>query len=259
LTEQRQEYSNYCATDTERELVAAIFADVPIKRTEDPRTVKQAIVEALGKWGYMTGSPVVSDRELVLMARFVFDNYAQFNVQELDYAITLCITGRLDCDPHTYGLMSPAYVARVLNAYAEYKERMSRDLAIKKYNEDMRKQIEAEAAREETPQDKLDRLVYFIRECKANIDKNARIVDFGNYVYNYLKKKKLMRLTDTDIRQAKLYAAQRIQSDKQEGLMASLTSGEAEERRYAREWVLRKFFNTIDSEELCKELTINDL
>lgn len=259
LDERRKEYDAYCVNDSERELVRHIFASPSIKKIPDAKKVRQAIVEALGRWWYMTGSQPLGDRDLILMARFVYDNYSQLNVDELDYAMNLCLTGKLECDPSTYGYMSPAYVARVLNAYMEYKEQQSRDLALKKMNEETRRQMEADSVREETPEIKLERLLYFIRECKANIDKKARIVDFGNFVFNYLKRKKLVKLTQEEIRQAKLYAAQRINEDKQEGLMAYITSHEAEEKRYAREWVLRKFFQEVDAEDLCNELTIDDL
>ena len=260
LAEQRQEYSKYCNSQDEQELVNVIFEVPAIKNVEDERKVKIDLLEALGKWSYMTGSKPPGEKELFLMTNFVFDNYATLNVKEIDYSMNLCMTGKLDCDPSTYGFFSPAYVARVLNAYIEYKENMSKELAIKKLNEDMRRQMEEEAKKEETPEQKLERLRFWIRECKDNIDLNAELVDYGNFVYDFLKAKKLIRLTKDEIIQAKLYAAQRYANFYQDGINPALAvSEDGEKNRYAREWCLRKFFDTYDCEELCQAISVEDL
>jgi len=259
LNELRQAYEPLCATSEERELIDVVFA-LPAVKHLPPTDIRKEIIEMLGRWYYMSGATQqISDRELSFMAKFVHENYDTLNLKEMDHAMTMTLTGRLDVDPNTYGLFSPAYVARILNAYMHYKVETSRDLAIKKANKDLREQIERESKRDETDEDRLQRLLYFIRECKSNLDKNAAVVDFGHFVYDYLKRRRLMRVTQDEVKQAKLYAMQRINAAKQDGLQAYMMSDESEMTRYAREWCLRKFFQENDVEEFCSLLTINDL
>lgn len=256
----REAYKPLCDTAEQLELVDTLFSVPAIKETLNEKETKEAIIEAMGKWVYMSGcANPVGARELGFIAKFIFDNYADLNLKELNLSIDLALTGKLDVDPQTYGFFSPAYVARILNAYKDYKVEASRELAIKKANKDMRDKIEREALYEETPEDKLERLRFFIRECDKNLKAGAKIVDFGHYVWNFLKRKELIKLTKEEITQAQIYARQRLTQDKQEDMLGHLISEAQEEKRYAREWCLRRHFAQLDVEAFCNSLTINDL
>jgi hypothetical protein len=61
--------------------------------------------------------------EVLVMNRFIRNNYPDFSLEEIKYAFDLAVARRLgeDVDPVCYGALSAEYIGRILSAYIRYR------------------------------------------------------------------------------------------------------------------------------------------
>jgi len=121
--------NKYVHTNEEKELVKAC-EDVRIKdiKKEDA----ERLIEVVGKWGfYMGASARQSSEDILLICKFLRDNYEMLTINEINLAINLNLRGSLG-NNEFFGHLSPLYISQVLNAYNDYKQEVVKPLIQRK-------------------------------------------------------------------------------------------------------------------------------
>lgn len=117
--------NSYIRTNEEKEVVKAC-EDVRIK--EINKTDAERLIEVVGKWGfYMGASSRQSSEDILLLCKFLRDNYSSLTINEINLAINLSLRGSLGKNEF-FGHLSPLYISQVLNAYLEYKQEIVKPL-----------------------------------------------------------------------------------------------------------------------------------
>lgn len=111
--------TKYAKNDDERQIVQALD-DVKIK--EITREDADRLIEVVGKWGFYMGSSArLTSDDILLLCKFLKDNYNFLTINEINLAISLNLKGALGRNEY-YGNLSPLYMSQVLNAFIEYRK-----------------------------------------------------------------------------------------------------------------------------------------
>lgn len=214
--------------------------------------VQESLIDIIGKWRWTTGvnnSNQDDDElatELVMISNFVMANYGSLSTDEIQLAIDLSLTNKLDCDVNTYNSFSPMYVSRILNAYEQYRRRMYNDIMAKQE----RLEQEKELSKKPTPQEKRDSMVEFIQFLYDKHKANEQFDDLFGTVFLFLKRTNRITLSKTDIDEALDYGKVRASEYKlthfDKALKHEQPDMDSLVKRFARNYSLQKFFDRID-------------
>lgn len=256
MKKQRVSFANHCKSNNELELINSIFS-------EKENTI-EALIDVLAKWRWMTGINVYNQnedevaKELVLLAQFITSNYPNINIDEINLAINLSLTDKLDVDVRTFNTFSPMYVSRILNAYREYKLKAFKEISERKQKEEQKVIMEKNV----TPKEKMDNMIDLIRYFYDKFKENGFIDDYFNTLYSYLRKNNKINPDKKTINEAIEYgknkATEYINNYFEDALIKDKPNRENIEKRYARNYCVCRFFEQIDLEAFIKEIKINE-
>ena len=142
LTKQKNILSKYCINESEIKLVNAVFSNNVLNMND--------LIDVVAKWKWMVGvvnnnqSEDDTAQELALLSTFIYNTYNSLKIDEINLAIQLSLSNKLDCDVNTYNSFSPLYVSRILNAYLEYKRKINSDITERKLIEDNKEMYNVE-------------------------------------------------------------------------------------------------------------------
>lgn len=152
------------------------------------------------RWSVYIGIKKILPEELNLLANYIKDNYSELNEFDLDRAMNMLLKEELQVDAESYGTLSPLYISKVLNAYKVYKRE-----SIYRVKDELEK-IEKNTPKEIDKNERLESFKRLLRLAKEDSEKMA-YVDFGNVLYNFVKKNKLIdNISEADIENAERYA-----------------------------------------------------
>ena len=222
------------------------------------------LIDILAKWRWMSGINTNNQneddiaKELALLGTFVFENYPNITYDEITLAINLSLTNKLDCDIRTFNSFTPMYVSRILNAYIDYKRVMYNDIMKRKEIADNKKVIEREVTPKEKMQNMIELIEYFYDEYKAK----GIVNDYFNTLYTFFRRTKRINpskeLVNEALTHSKLKATQHIVSYYENALKNEKPDKENLEKRFARNYCVQVFFDTLDIGKLIETIKIEE-
>jgi hypothetical protein len=228
-------------TKEEEKLVNLCFSKlIRTLRNEELHTLNNCV----GFWAATLG--VVKDFtsvELKMISTFIFNQFGNLTIKEIEYAIELSLAGKLNCDAELYGKnLSVSYVGKILSSYVEYKRNELKDL-------NYRLQSKQKPQKEITAQEKMylakESVVLMYREYQEK----KVINDPFNTTYSLLRKIKLLNPNQEEINLAMEYG-KKVALEEKDKLYSIYTTTRKQEKvdidllikRYARNYCVGLFF-----------------
>jgi len=197
-------------------------------------------------------------KELILLAQFVSTNYKSIKLEELNLAIELSLTDKLDCDIRTFNVFSPMYISRILNAYILYRRNIIKEISERKQKDDL-KEIDK---KELTPKEKMEAMIDLIKYLYEDYKKNGVVNDYFNTTYNYLRRTNRIKPTkeniDDAIKNAKIETNKHINSYFAHALKEDKPNKDYLEKRFARNYCVKLYFDEIDLDKLISSISIKE-
>lgn len=255
---------NYIVSQSEKDLVLS-FENKPIIAEYDAKDCISKLIDILARWRWMSGINSYNQdedevaKELYLIAQFVSKNYPKITIEEIQLAIDLSLTDKLDTDVRTFNTFSPMYVSRILNAYLEYKLEIGREIIQRKIKEDEKKESEVVAS----PQQKMDTTIDFIRYLYDKYKNEGIVEDYFSSMYLYLRRTNKFSPTKEMVNEALQYAKQKVVDYNNKHFADVLFRKEKQnnedvEKRFARDYCVMRFFDTLDIDDFISKIQISE-
>ena len=190
--------------------------------------------------------------ELLLVATFIGENYGFLTIAEIDLAIKLSVLRKIDGE--FYGYFSPMYVAKVLDSYLHYRKMTMADAIRRKEKAEME---EKEKESRPSPEKQAEDTRKIFRDYYAVWKETGEIRDVFSICYNYLRKHKMLEVSQQMIVDAQEYGKRKVLEIKQKrsGLQKIDTNLDAvEEKSWARTYCVQKYFETVDIDVLANNI-----
>ncbi len=203
------------------------------------------LVEVLGQWSFYLGlSEKVSDKELILNAQFIKENFGGLNIFDISEAMKMSATEKLGNIEH-YGKLSPLFIGKILNAY-----KSKRSEVIVTVNQEISKIKTLKEIKKPTEEESISNMKIILRTAweTVNIQKQTYL-DFGDCVYNFIKKYKLVSVNKKLVGEAMKYAEKQIRNEKHNSSLKSVINNtaftkldaESLKRKKAREFMVNSW------------------
>lgn len=249
----------YVKNEDEKQIVQALD-DVKIK--EITREDADRLIEVVGKWGFYMGSSArLSSDDILLLCKFLKDNYNFLTINEINLAISLNLKGALGKIEY-YGNLSPLYMSQVLNAFLEYRKENLQPLLERKDRDDVKP----------TPQLNKGELVKMTQDALrleySKFIKGEVVDDLFSIVYTYLDKNNKLNLSDDSKRKAFAFAQKMLSNEntRQAKNIGDLIRNAVQKddtirfEKYFQNGILMDFFSKIESvDDLVNGVNINEI
>jgi hypothetical protein len=253
--------SDYSVNKDEYEVLIAI-KNTPIAKTDN---AKEQIIDIVAKWKWMVGVNSSNQdenevaMELALISNFIQNNYSYLTPQELNIAIELSLTNKLNVDVKTYNSFSPMYVSRILNSYVDYRKVLYSEVSERKNKETLQIELESPV----TAEYKMSEMIELIRYIHQQYIETGKVNDVFNVLYNYFKRTKRINLDKLIIEEAMLYGKKEMEIHLHETYGLNLRSREAPDtnlitKRFARNYCVHKYFQTLNLENLISSIKLKE-
>jgi hypothetical protein len=261
-TKQNNSLAKYVASVEEKRFINAFENKVVLGKMYKDGI--DNLIDTLAKWRWMSGINTYNQddnevaRELVLLSKFVIKNYPQITIEEIDLAIDLSLTDKLDVDVRTFNSFSPMYVSRILNGYIEHRRKLYNDI----YSRKVRVDEITEMEKKPTPKEQMDSTIDLIRHFYDKFKKDGFIDDVFNILYNYFRRTKKINpskeVIDEAIKYGKIKSEEHINSYFADVLIKERPNKKQMENRYARNYCVCKFFENLNLEEFISKIEISE-
>lgn len=162
------------------------------------------LVELMGKWRLLLGvNSEVTATELVEICRFVFQNFKKFTLSDVNNAMNWAISGKTDMTFVSSKTLSAMYVSKALNLYEDEKRAIINKVAEQKAAYEAK--LSREQSLEVTPEQKAEIFKTTLINGYSDYQKGAKIFDFGDFIYNWLKNNKIITPTQKEVSEAVSY------------------------------------------------------
>jgi hypothetical protein len=210
------------------------------------------LVDAIAKWQVMLGLGSDStEQELVFICQFIYDNFGSLTLSDINSASNLVVSQKIVLEYTSQRKITALYVSKSLNAYIEYKTNLYNEILANKRKH--LEKLENSKVRVLTASEKANDFKNHIIAMYKNYEQEGWTIDFGDFVYEWMKKLNL--LNDSIIPKAIAYAETRFLDDKKNpntlamqikmGLN-NIESIKFQKKKYAREYVVNNFFQHND-------------
>jgi hypothetical protein len=249
----------YVKNEDEKQIVQALD-DVKIK--EITREDADRLIEVVGKWGFYMGSSArLSSDDILLLCKFLKDNYNFLTINEINLAISLNLKGALGKIEY-YGNLSPLYMSQVLNSFLEYRKENLQPLLERKDRDDVKP----------TPQLNKGELVKMTQDALrleySKFIKGEVVDDLFSIVYTYLDKNNKLNLSDDSKRKAFAFSQKMLSNEntRQAKNIGDLIRNAVQKddtirfEKYFQNGILMDFFSKIESvDDLVNSVNINEI
>ena len=248
--------SEFVQNEEEFQIVNCVQNSILIRNLEGALQ-NPLLLQVVTEWRMYIGIPKTDvSEELVLLSKFLFDNYGNLTIDEIRLAYNLSARRKLQ-DVEFYGYFSPMYVAKVLDSYLYYRKLTMADVIRRKEKDDER--IREEKNRPTTKQQSED-TKQLIREVYAEYVENGEVRDVFNIVYNFMRKHRDLlsfHINKEQLEQAIEYGKVKAREmrDKKPLFERVLPSdAKIESDRYARNWCVQNYFKNVDIDVLLNNI-----
>lgn len=221
------------------------------------------LVEVMGKWRLLLGVTTdSSDVELTVICQFVYDNFKHLTISDILLAMNWVISGKAEVGFVTQKNISSYYVSRALNAYEDEKRRIYNQLMYErdKYLENQQKLNQPEP----TPEEKANTFKELIISMYQSHKKGGLFVDFGDFVYKWMKRANLLNIRKSVVDEAVQYGRTKYLEEKrsqnQKNIMQQIDPPNKEERqkKLSRQYIIMKFFDEHTIPEIVEKIKPKD-
>jgi hypothetical protein len=242
-------FLEYTKTKEEHDIALCLQNSVMIGRLQDPNELLKVITE----WRIYIGVPKSEDlaEEFTILAKFLHENYAFLTIDEIRLAYTLSVTRKLK-EVEFYGYFSPMYVGKVLDSYLYYRKITMADALREreKHQQELKEQ-----ANRPTPEQMAKDMKELIKGFYAEWKENGEIKDVFSISYNFLRKHNMLIVKKEEIDEAMAYGLKMARSkEKKVFEKVNPEDEKLETQRYARNWCVHKYFETINIDVLLNNI-----
>jgi len=249
----------YAKSQSEEELVLALD-DIKIK--EITREEADRLIEVVGKWGfYMGSSSRLTSDDILMLCKFLKDNYNFLTIKEINLAISLNLKGELGKIEY-YGNLSPLFMSQVLNSYLEYRKDNMQPILERRDRESIKP----------TPPMPKEELLKMTKDAirleYTKFKKGEVVDDLFSIVYGYLSKNNRLVITDESKRYAfthaqKMLVRENVKEAKTIGDLiknAIKKDDSLEFEKHYQNGLIMDFFSTIENiDEYVSGVNINEI
>ena len=242
--------SDYIKTNEEYEIVVRIESFAQIRNLIN----LDGLLESVAKWRAYIGMPKDDvSLELAMIVEYLQQSWSHITVGEFEYAWLLAVNGKLD-DCEYYGNFSPMYVAKVLNSYVVHRKNTLEHLFNRKEKDEYEKK---QKENRPSPQQQADSMKETITMLYKNFIDDGEIFDPFNLLYNFLRKHKWLKVTQSDIDEAMSNAKNRYYKRKQKTAFLDVEPSRSKEdtlKSLARNYIVEKYLKNIDFDMLINNI-----
>ena len=224
------------------------------------------LVELMAQWRLLLGvTSDTTEAELILICQFVYDNFKKFTLSDIKLAMNWTISGKVEVGFVSQKNISSYYVSRALNGYEEVKRSIfnrmmeERNRYLNRLEDQKSKQIV------ETPEEKADGFKEFILSMYNQHINGGEFYDLGDMVYNWLKKTNQLDRNSEVINAAIKFGHDKLIEEKvtakfKNKLYDVIDEGldERKRKKYARAYMIKKYFDNIGIGELVSKIKPSD-
>lgn len=249
----------YAKSQSEQEIIVALD-DIKIK--EITRDEADRLIEVVGKWGfYMGSSSRLTSDDILMLCKFLKENYNFLTINEINLVIGLNLKGALGKVEY-YGNLSPLYMSQVLNNYLEYRKDNLQGVLERRDRDEVKP----------TPRMSKEELLQMTKDAikleYTKYQKGEVVDDLLSIVYNFLTKNNRLNPNEESKRNAFTYAQKMIVREK---VKQAKTIGDLvrnainkddslEFERHYQNGLLIDLFSTIENiDEYINGLNINEI
>lgn len=251
----------YVQSQDEANLISVIKSSKSIGFAD--KDIYDSMIDTIAKWRWMAGvSHSNQDEnelasELLLISKFIINNYPSLTIEEINLSIDLSLTNKLDVDVRTFNVFSPSYVSRIINAYLDYKKKLVHDVISRKVSAENKKEMDKKPSPEEQMKNMIELVEHFFNEYKEKKEIN----DHFNTCYNYFRRTNILTPNKETINEAleygKLKASEHIEKHFINDYIYEKPSRDNVEKRFARNYCVQRFFDIFTIEEIKKRVLLN--
>jgi hypothetical protein len=222
------------------------------------------LVSVMGQWRLLLGVTGDStETELIFICQFIYDNFGKFTLSDVRIAMNWTISGKVDVGYVTQKNISAYYISKALQAYENKKIEIINEIAINKERLESR----YEDKRELTPEEKAKSFKEYLIMIYESYKENGKFWDGPEYIYKWLKETGQVNPTKDEINEAVIFGYQKLMKEKEEDAFEktfkninkeklSLEDSEARKKKYAREFIVCKIFDSVELYDLLKKINI---
>lgn len=233
---------NFIQNAEEYAIVTAIQKSTRVELLQDT----DGLARIVAKWRAYLGVPKdgADPEELAVVIMYIREHWTMLTLAEIQLAFTLSINRKLD-DDEFYGMFSPNYVAKVLHAYMYYRKITLADALRRKEKFELEQAAQHEKP---TPEEECEITKELFTGFYKEIDRVGYINDPFNLAYNFLRKHKWMKVSESDIQESLIAGKKQYQEDqnKQSLLRQVSENQELEIKRNARNYLVAKYLKNVD-------------
>lgn len=242
--------------------IANTFSEKRIREYDSNDMVR--LVELMARWRLLLGvTSDVSTDELTFICQFLYDNFKNFTLGDMTLAMNWAISGRTDVGFVSQKTLSSFYVSKCIQAYVDEKKTIVDNIAWEKQKqEDMAKR---NLKPEMTPEIRANNFKSHLISVHRGFQESGRIIDFGDMVYNWLKRSKIYEISKQEVSDALAYANDKfIEERNQENTFKLIIqpldpqTEEIRKKKLAREYILLQVFSKIEITELILKINPKD-
>lgn len=220
------------------------------------------LVEIMAQWKVHLG--VVGegfDNELIFITQFLYDNFKHFTISDIRLAMQWAISGKLDMQFVSTKVLSSHYVSKALNLYEEEKRAIVNKIAQERESYLRNKELNSKL--EETPIDKANSFKDHIIAVYQSYKAHGRFVDIGDLIYNWVRENNIVQITNKDVDEAMKYSQEKFIEERlnaPKNLFKNAIdekSVEFRKKKLAREYIIMKYFDSVDVISIIKLITEN--
>jgi len=220
------------------------------------------IVDLMAQWRLMLGVTTdTTQEELIFITQFIYDNYKHLTLSDLNIAKNWSILGRIDVGFVTQKTFSSYYVSRCINAYEEEKRKIINQIAQNKERYETRKAIDNPTP--QSAEEKANSFKDHILTMYRASNEDRPIIDLADMVYNWLKAVGFLKLSDLEIKEAMLYATDRLREmNFQDNKLNAKNQFDPQtedmrKKKFAREYVINKVFKKLSVSDIVSKISID--
>ncbi len=233
---------NFIQNAEEYAIVTAIQKSTRVEVLQDT----EGLAKVVAKWRAYLGIPKdgADPEELAVVIMYIREHWGMLTLAEIELALTLSINRKLD-DDEFYGLFSPNYVAKVLHAYMYYRKITLADALRKREKFELE---QASLSEKPSPEEECETTKELFIGFYKELERNGFLNDPFNLAYNFLRKYKWLKVSETDIQESMAAGKIRFQEEqnKQSLLRQVSENQEVEIKRYARNHLVAQYLKNVD-------------
>lgn len=243
----------WITSDTDKELYLAQF-ETKIGHFQSNDEVNN-LLKVVTTWRIYLGiREEASKEENILNVNFIRENYKNFTLADIELAYKYALTGKLDVDAEAYGKFSPLYIAKILNAYGIYCEKMMTEILKRKRQIESRiNQTPKEETYEERVENRKKSIVWYYHQLRNSY---KYVGDYGSVVWTFLTRNNILNTQNINFENAKEEAKKMRMAHTLSIFDKVLEKMTTEERQkeydqldemYGRYFVMQQFFGKVDN------------